>query len=111
MWVPLLPDSCNAFVNSVPTSHILGIKCFSSHRTRIKCELCREVHACRESKWIHIEHGVVRVQELRHGTELLTIVAGLNHRLLLLLLLLVVGTIRGGNWLEGRWIGPWPRDF
>jgi hypothetical protein len=47
--------------------HILGYQSLSSHRTRIERKLGWELHRSRESKGIHIEYGVVRVQELRHG--------------------------------------------
>lgn len=67
------------------------------------------MHTSRQAERIHIEHRVVRVQELRHGAELLAIVAGLGH--LLLLAELVVSSRRRRKWLEGRWIGPRPRDF
>jgi hypothetical protein len=43
----------------------------SSHRARVKGKLRWELHAGREAKGVHVEHGVVRIQQLRHGAKAL----------------------------------------
>lgn len=60
----------------------------SAHRTRVKGKLGGEVHACRQAEWVHVQHRVVRVQQLLgHRVESGYVFAGLrgSRRLALLL--------------------------
>lgn len=65
----------------------------SPHRAGIKGELRGEVHAGRQSKRVHVQHRVVRVQQLlRHRVvsgRSLRLVARLRRRPLLLVLLML----------------------
>jgi hypothetical protein len=85
----------------------------SSHRTRIKGKGRRKLHRCGESKRVHVEHRIVRVEELCHGAESLGIVAHLQtlvvplmaHLLLAWHLVLIELVLRGGDRC-GIWAWP-----
>jgi hypothetical protein len=79
----------------------MGIKdffFFLSHRTRIKGKLCRELHARRQAKGVHVQHWVVWIQKLCHRVETLGTSANLETWALLAELLLWYVRERFGVW-------------
>ena len=79
----------------------------SAHRTRVKGKLGGEVHARGQAEWVHVQHRVVRVQQLLgHRVESRSVFAGLCCSWLLALL----GVHH--RWeCEWRWVWSWAGRF